>query len=139
MDHEGDHMARVPSIEEMIEMDEVKIKLAAFWVAAMLIYLLGDVLRMFSGDMKPGEIDGVPATQGMWLGIAVIMLTPIVMVVLSVMLNYPVNRWVNITVTIVWVLFNITGLPYASAFDNFLIAVSFVVNALTLWTAWNWV
>ena len=120
-------------------MDEVKIKLAALWVAAMLIYLLGDVLRIFSGDMKPGEIDGVPATQGMWLGIAVIMLTPIVMAILSVLLNYPLNRWVNIVVTIIWVLFNIAGLPYASAFDNFLIAVSFVVNALTLWTAWNWV
>jgi hypothetical protein len=35
--------------------------------------------------------------------------------------------------------FNILGLPYPGAYDNFLIAVSFVFNALTIWYAWKWV
>jgi len=30
-------------------MDAIQIKLAALWVALMLVYLLGDVLRIFSG------------------------------------------------------------------------------------------
>lgn len=120
-------------------MDEVKIKLSALWVALMLIYLLGDVLRIFSGDMKPGELDGVKATQGMWMGIAAIMLVPIVMVVLSVLLNYPAIRWVNIVVSIVVIVFNAISLPYAGAYDNFLIGVSFVFNGLIIWTAWKWV
>ena len=123
----------------MIEMDEVKIKLSALWVALMLIYLLGDVLRIMSGDVTPGEIEGEKVSQGMWLGMAIIMLVPIVMVVLSVILNYPVNRWVNIIVAAIVVLFNIVALPYASAFDNFLIGVSFVINALTIWFAWKWI
>ena len=120
-------------------MDEVKIKLSALWVALMLIYLLGDVLRIMSGDVKPGEIMGEQVTQGMWLGMAVIMLIPIVMVILSLILNYPVNRWANIIVAICVVVFNIIALPYPSVFDNFLIYVSFVVNALTIWYAWKWV
>ena len=120
-------------------MDEVKIKLSVLWVALMLVYLLGDVLRIFSGDMKPGELDGVPATQGMWFGIAVIMLIPILMVVLSVMLPHNANRWTNIVVAIIVTVFNIASLPYVGAYDNFLIAVSFVFNALTIWTAWKWV
>ena len=33
-------------------MDAVKITLAGLWVALMLTYLLGDVLRIFSGDFK---------------------------------------------------------------------------------------
>jgi hypothetical protein len=33
----------------------------------MLTYLWGDVLRIFSGDAKPGEVLGQQATQGMWL------------------------------------------------------------------------
>ena len=57
----------------------------------MLIYLLGDVLRTFAGDFKAGEIKGVQVTQGMWLGMAKIMLIPIVMAILSLILNYPVN------------------------------------------------
>ena len=120
-------------------MEDVKIKLSALWVALMLIYLLGDVLRIMSGDVKPGEIKGEQVTQGMWLGMAIIMLVPIVMVILSLILNYPANRWVNIIVAIVVVVFNIIALPYDSAFDNFLIIVSFVFNALTIWYAWTWV
>lgn len=34
-------------------------------------YLLGDVLRIYSGDLKVGEIGGRQMTQGMWLGIAI--------------------------------------------------------------------
>ena len=37
-------------------MEQVKIKLSALWVALMLTYLLGDVLRIFSGDFMAGEV-----------------------------------------------------------------------------------
>jgi len=46
---------------------------------------------------------------------------------------------VNIVVDIVVVVFNLVGLPYPGAYDNFLIGVSFVFNALTIWYAWKWV
>lgn len=39
-------------------MADVQIKLAGLWAALMLTYLLGDVLRIFSGDFKAGEIGG---------------------------------------------------------------------------------
>jgi len=121
-------------------MDEVQIKLSALWVALMLTYLLGDVLRIFSGDFKAGEIGGMKVTQAMWLGIAVLMLTPIVMVLLSLTLSYPANRWANIVVAILLFVFNLIGLPtYPSAYDKFLIAVGLVFNVLTVWVAWNWV
>jgi hypothetical protein len=120
-------------------MADSRIIISGLWVAVMLTYLWGDVLRIMSGDQKPGEIMGMQPTQGMWLGIAVIMLIPIVMVVLTLTLKYPAIRWTNIVVTILVVLFNIVALPYPSAYDNFLIGVSFVWNALTIWYAWNWV
>jgi hypothetical protein len=81
-------------------MEVVQIKLSAFWAALMLTYLLGDVLRIFSGDFKAGEIGGMKITQTMWLGIAVLMVIPIVMVILSLTLNNPANRWANIIVAI---------------------------------------
>jgi hypothetical protein len=120
-------------------MEDIQIKLSALWVALMLTYLLGDVLRIFSGDFEAGKMGGIKITQGMWLGIAVIMLIPILMVVLSLILSYPVNRWANIIVAIFFIIFNLIGLPYPSAFDNFLIVVSFGFNALTIWYAWQWV
>ena len=67
-------------------MVEIKIILAGLWTALMLAYLLGDVLRIFSTEFKPGEMNGMVLTQGMWVGIAVLMVIPIVMLVLSLIL-----------------------------------------------------
>jgi len=120
-------------------MQETRVILSGLWVATMLTYLLGDVLRIMAGDVEPGKLmDGVQASQGMWLLIAVIMLVPIVMVVLSTILKYPTIRWVNITVAILVIVFNLLGLPYKGAYDNFLIVVSIVFNAMTVWYAWKW-
>ena len=120
-------------------MEEMRIKLSALWVALMLTYLLGDVLRIFAGDFEPGEIEGVQPTQAVWLGIAVFMLIPIVMVVLTLTLNYPVIRWANIILAIALFGFNLIGLPtYPGAYDKFLIIVGLVFNVLTVWHAWKW-
>jgi hypothetical protein len=121
-------------------MVDTRIILSGLWIAVMLTYLLGDVLRIFSGDSETGKLaGGFQSTQAMWLLIAAIMLVPIVMVVLSLTLKYPAIRWVNIIVAILVVVFNLFGLPYKGAYDNFLIIVSFVFNALTIWYAWKWV
>ena len=119
-------------------MVEVRVLLAGLWVAVMLTYLLGDVIRIFAGDFTPGQIEGRPAGQGMWLLIAVIMLVPIVMVVTSLVLPFPAIRWTSIVVAAVVVVFNLFGLPYPGHYDNFLIVVSFVFCALIGWFAWTW-
>jgi hypothetical protein len=118
---------------------DTRVILAGLWVATMLTYLWGDVLRIFAGHAEPGKLMGAQASQGMWLLIAALMLVPIVMIVLTLTLKYPAIRWVNVVVAIVVVLFNLLGLPYKGAYDNFLIVVSFVFNALTVWYAWKWV
>ena len=121
-------------------MDPVKIQLSALWVAVALTYLLGDVLRIFVGDFKPGEIAGKPMTQEMTLGIAALFVIPIVMVVLTLNLAQSIDRWANIVVAVVFFLFNVVGLPtYPGWYDKFLIGVSLVFNAVTVWRAWNWI
>jgi hypothetical protein len=115
---------------------DTRIILSASWVALMLTYLLGDVFRIFSGDFHAGEMAGKPfhLTQGMWLGIAALMVIPIVMIMLSLILPYPVNRWANIIVAAFFFLFNLVGLPtYPSAYDKFLIVVGLVFNVVTVW------
>ncbi|MFN8419312.1 MAG: DUF6326 family protein [Anaerolineae bacterium] len=122
---------------DMIE--TVRIYLSGIWVALMLTYLLGDVLRIFSGDFKPGEISGAQMTQPMTLGIAILMVIPIVMVFLSLTLPYPAIRWVNIVLAVFFFLFNLVGLPtYPGWYDKFLIVVGLVFNVLTVWYAWQW-
>jgi hypothetical protein len=113
--------------------------LIGLWICVALTYLLGDVLRIFTGDFTPGEIGGVKVTQAMSMGIAVLMVIPIVMVFLSLVLGYSVNRWANVIIAIFFFGFNFLGIPtYASLFEKFLLGVSLVFNALTIWLAWHW-
>jgi hypothetical protein len=121
-------------------MDDVRIILSGTWIALMLIYLWGDVLRIFAGDFTAGEVEGTKMTQTMLMFMAILMLLPIVMLLLSLTLSYPIVRWVNIIVAICLFGFNLIGLPgYPGAYDKFLIIVGLVVNVLTVWQAWTWV
>jgi hypothetical protein len=121
-------------------MVDTRIVLSGLWVATMLTYLLGDVLRIFSGDAEKMFAAQAQVTGAMWLGIAILMLIPIVMVVLSLILDHGVNRWVNIIVALFWIVFNLSSLnTYPSAYDKFLLIVSMGFNALTVWYAWKWV
>ena len=121
-------------------MQESKVTLSIIWIAVMLTYLLGDVIRIFTGDMVIGEIQGAKFTQGMSLGIAALMVIPILMVVLSLVLPHNINRWANIIVAVFWFLFNLVGLPsYEGHYDKFLLAVSMVFNVITIWVAWKWI
>lgn len=100
-------------------MIDMPIILSALWTALMLTFLLGDVLRILSGDITSGKMRNMQFTQGMWLGIAVLMQIPILRVVLSLILPQPVNRWVNIIAASFIFLFNLTGLPtYPSAYGE---------------------
>ena len=121
-------------------MIDTRIILSGLWIALMLTYLLGDVMRIFSGDFKAGEIGGMQVTQIMYLGMAVLMLIPILMVYLSLTLKFPGIRWVNIVTAIFFFIFNLIGLPtYPSLYDKFLIVVGLGFNVLTVWHAWKWV
>ena len=119
-------------------MVDVRVILSALWGSLMLVFLLGDVLRIFAGDYTAGELAGVPATQWMWVAVAAVMLTPIVMMVLSLVVPYPAIRWICIVAAAVWVVFNLMGLPYPGAYDNFLIGVGVVVCGAIIWYAWMW-
>jgi hypothetical protein len=119
---------------------DTRIILSATWVVATLIYLYGDVLRIYHGGGMAKALAKMKLNQFVWLGIAVLMLTPILMVFLNLVLPQPVSRWANIIVAAFFFLFNLVGLPtYPPLFDKFLLAVSMGFNVVTIWYAWNWV
>jgi hypothetical protein len=118
---------------------DTKITLCATWVVVTLIYLYGDVLRISSGDLAKNSLADKNLNQYVWLGIAVLMLTPILMIFLNLILPQSVSRWVNIIVAAFFFLFNLVGLPtYPSLYDKFLLVVNMGFNVVTIWYAWNW-
>ncbi|MFZ6029618.1 MAG: hypothetical protein ACOYYS_18040 [Chloroflexota bacterium] len=117
---------------------DTRIILSTTWVVVMLIYLLGDVLRIYSGDMaKAMAATNFP--QYTWMVAAVLMLIPILMVFLTQVLPQPANRWLNILTAVFFILFNLVGLPgYPSLYDKFLLLVSMAFNGVTIGYAWRW-
>ncbi len=118
---------------------DTRILLSALWVTVLLIYLYGDVLRIYSGDFAR-MTEGKPFSGVQWLGAAVLMLIPILMVFLSLVLPQDVARWANIIVAVGFFLFVLIDVrSYPSAYDKFLLLVSLVFNVITIGYAWNWV
>ena len=123
-------------------MVDVRIILSALWVALMFLYQQGDVQRLYSGDFVPGETElgELMSPETLWMISAITMTIPVVMIILSLMLPYNANRWVNIIVATLFFVYTLNGVRlYPSAYDRFLLIVSLGVNALTVWNAWKWV
>jgi len=119
-------------------MENGKIILSFIWVALMLCYLLGDVMRIFAGDFEPGKLEGKPVSEKVYLGLSIMMVMPIVMIILTLTLENPVNKWVNVIVAIFFILFNLAGIKGYKIYDVFLILVSLGFNVLTVWYALTW-
>ena len=85
----------------------VKIKIAALWGALMLIYIYVDIFGFYT----PGAIESILAgkvwkfeiTQAWAFGSLMLMMVPIVMIILSLILQARVNRWINIVVSALYV------------------------------------
>lgn len=125
-------------------MEAVRIILSALWLALMFLYQQGDVQRLYSGDFIPGSGDditgGFMSQEMVWMISAITMTIPVVMIILSLTLDYPLNRWANIIAAIFFFLYTLNGVRlYPSAYDRFLLIISLGVNALTVWYAWKWV
>ena len=126
-------------------MEDVQITISALWVAVMLSSLMGDVLRFYEpGIIKQiiaGEVEGMQQTHRGLLVSATFMAIPIVMVVLSMTLNYNANRWANIIFSIFFFGFTLIWLlvKHPPAYKILLGSVGLVCNALIVWYAWKWV
>jgi len=114
------------------------------WVAVMLSSLMGDVLRFYEPgiieQIIAGEVEGMQMTRKGLLLSAIIMVIPIVMVVLSMTLNYNANRWANIIFSTFFFGFTLLWLIVKPppAYKIFLGSVGLVFNALIVWYAYMW-
>ncbi|MGO2111327.1 MAG: hypothetical protein ACTH31_06915 [Pseudoclavibacter sp.] len=120
------------------EIEWERIVLAGSWTSLMLIYLLGDVIRIFAGHVEPGRMGGEEVAEWVWTVASAIMLIPIAMILVTLLVPVTPLRWITIVLSIGFVIFNVMGLPYKGFFDNMLLIISFALNAFIVWMAWSW-
>jgi hypothetical protein len=131
-------------------LEDVRFFLSALWVAVTFCSVFSAIL----GNLKPGylkgvlagEVDGIQTTQGVLVGNAIIMVIPSVMVFLSLTLPFPMIRWANIILGIIFAGVILLTLAYyftykiqTWAYYYVFAATQIVLYALILWYAWKWI
>lgn len=122
----------------------VKIKLSALWITLMLFYIYADIIGFYSPgiieSVMTGKIAGIELTEGYLLIMAVWMSIPSLMVILSLILQAGINRWVNLVVA----LLSLIILAFTFFVGEFSIRytiqalVEAVLMILIIWYAWTW-
>lgn len=121
----------------LLPMDPRRIQLTVCWVALMLIYLLGDVLRLYEKGQAAAFIDGKPMTQTHLMMAALMMLIPILLALGMVFLPQGIARWAGLIGAAALFIINIFGVTsYSGLFDRVLIGLSLALNLFT--AAWTW-
>ena len=120
---------------------DTKVLLSTLWIVVMINMLKADILGLFI----PGALEEVAKTsvsigasipQLMLFG-AVMGNLAIAMIILSRVLKYGINRWVNIVVGIVTIAYIWGGM---SSYPHyiFIASVETLCLLLIVWFAWTW-
>ena len=117
-------------------MPDMKVRLSALWLFAMLTYTYGDVVTL----MDPVKHGSMQLTEGFLLGGSIFMMIPITMVLLSRILKYRASRWASIIAgTIMTVALPVTlfaAVP--TSYYVFFTVIEITCTALIVWYAWKW-
>jgi hypothetical protein len=118
------------------EMPDIKVRLSALWLFAILTYTYGDVVTL----MDPVKHGSVQLTEGFLLGGSIFMMIPITMVLLSRILKYRASRLTSIIagtiMTIALPLTLFAAVP--TTYYVFFTVIEITCTALIVWYAWKW-
>jgi len=115
---------------------DMKVRLSALWLFAMLTYTYGDVVTL----MDPVKHGSIQLTEGFLLGGAIFMMIPITMVLLSRILKYRANRWTSIIAgTIMTAVLPVTlFVAVPTSYYVFFTVIEIITTALIVWYALKW-
>jgi hypothetical protein len=122
------------------EMKDIKLKFSLLWTVVMFTMVFADIVGFMNPgvlkDMANGAV-GIQITQGVLLVFAVLLEIPIMMILLSWVLKYKVNRWANIIASVITILFVVGGgSPYP--YYVFFATVEVGCMLIIIRTAWKW-
>lgn len=120
---------------------DTKVLLSTLWIVVMLNMLKADILSLFI----PGSAEEVARTSAstgtpipqLMLGGAIMMEISIAMIILSRVLKYSVNRWVNILVSLITIAFVVGG-GVSYPHYIFIATVEVICLLLIIGFAWMW-
>lgn len=118
-----------------------KALLSTLWIFVLFNIIFRDLHEFISPgfleEAITGYVDGMQITERLVFIGAIIVEIPIAMVLLSRVLKYRVNRWVNIIAAAITIMVVFSSVPTVPA-DIFFDAIEIVALSLIIWYAWKW-
>tara|TARA_R110000744_G_scaffold360727_1_gene468287 strand:- start:90 stop:515 length:426 start_codon:yes stop_codon:yes gene_type:complete len=119
----------------------VKLKIAALWIAVMFCYVYGDYIEIYVPGViaQAMAVKATTETELEFFAVALLMAIPSVMIFFTLVITAKVNRWLNIILPTVYI-FMLIGLNLAGgwAFYLFLTAIEVVISLAIVGYAWHW-
>lgn len=118
---------------ETAQMTDVKIVLAALWIAHFLLWTFGDMLSLLQEFSEPAD-------NNLLLLVAVpLALIQALMILFSLVGKAAVMRWVNMVAAVLFLFFNVMFLVEAHVGWEYLLGAGYLLfNGLIFWYAWKW-
>ena len=119
--------------KETTQLADVKIVLAALWIAHFLLWTFGDMASLLQEITEP--ID-----NNLLLLVAVpLAITQALMIFFSLVGKAKIMRWVNMIVAVVFLLLNIGFIAEAQFGWEYLLGAGYLLfTGLIVWQAWKW-
>jgi len=114
-----------------------RIKLSLLWIFVVLLMIYADIVSLLDPTSPIREVmAGAPLPAGGLMAGAVVMIISIVMVILSWILPYKVNRWVSIIIGVFMIVYIVRGGHgvYYVLFET----VEVACILLIIWFTWKW-
>lgn len=120
---------------------DTKVLLSTLWIVVMINILKADILSLYI----PGSMDEALRTAAstgasimqLMFGATIVGELAIVMIILSRVLKYVINRWVNIIMAIVIIAYIWFGAAWYPHYI-FIASVETICLLLIIWFAWKW-
>ena len=114
-----------------------KALLSTLWIFVLLNIIFRDLHEFFRAGMVEEIITGTPVSEQVMLIGGIMMEIPILMVLLSPILDYRINRWANIIIGAV-VIALIISVGYEDLDDIFFATVEVIALSAIVWLATKW-
>ena len=122
---------------------DTKAKLSTLWIVVMFNMAYADILSLYIPNIHEelAEFAGNNSISQLMLGGAIVLEAPILMIFFTRVLRYRVNRWANIVVAFLIIIF-VVGSEVGNSTINphyiFIATVEILCMLLIIWMAWKW-
>jgi len=117
---------------------DMKVKLSTLWIFVLFNMIYADIVSLMDPASPIRRVmQGAPLPPGGLLAGAILMETPIAMVLLSRVLKHKPNRWANIILGIINIL-AVIALGQGRSYYILFATIEVMAMSLIVWYAWKW-